>query len=492
MPAKLRVAYISPEVAPFAKSGEMADVAASLPKYLSSLGIEVYVFMPLYRKPEIESLPKEIVASDLKVPLGDKNIKARVLRSEQGKYDIYFIDCPQYFMRENIYGTGREEYLDNDERFVFFNRAILEFLAKEKREVDVFHCNNWPTALVPVFLKTHYSRTRLFKLAASVITLHNIAYQGEFPPDSISLTGLSWRSFGPECLSLRGKFNFLKAGVVFSDKINTVSSYYRREILTKKHGFGMHQVLAERKKDLFAIRNGIDHDVWNPETDPYIISNYSSDDTRAKADCKQDLIEEFGLPLSLKTPLLGIISHFSAPKGLDILLEALDDLMEMEVGLIALGHGSDEYESRLLASCRRYPDRMAVKSDLSPGLVHKLIAGVDIILIPSRYEPCGLNQLYGFRYGTVPIVRAIGGLKETVKPFSSSSSHGNGFVFKDYSSQALRTSVEQAVKLYQKPRIWKSLMRAGLKEEFSWEKAAKRHVKLYQQALIKKRGGKVV
>lgn len=492
MPAKLRVAYISPEVAPFAKSGEMADVASSLPKYLAPLGVEVYVFMPMYRKPEIESLPKEIVVSDLMVPLGDKKIKAKVLKSEQAKYDIYFIDCPQYFMRENIYGTGREDYLDNDERFIFFNRAILEFLVKSKIVVDVFHCNNWPTALVPVFLKTHYSRTRLFQQAASVMTLHNIAYQGEFPPDTISLTGLNWKSFGPECLSLKGKFNFLKAGVVFSDKISTVSSFYRREIMTKKHGFGIDQILTNRKKDLFAIRNGIDHEVWNPEDDPYIAANYSPDDLRAKGECKQDLIEEFGLALSLKTPILGIISHFSAPKGFDILLEALDNLMEMEVGLIVLGHGSDEYERRMLADCRLYPGRMAVKSDLSPGLVHKLVAGADILLIPSRYEPCGLNQLYGFRYGTVPVVRAIGGLKETVKPFSPSSLNGNGFVFKEYSSQALLFSMQQAVKLYQRPRAWKNLMRAGFKEEFSWEKAARRHVKLYQQALAKRQGGKVV
>jgi starch synthase len=448
--------------------------------------------MPMYRKPEIESIPKEIAAMDLMVPLGDRKIKARIYKAEQGKYDVFFIDNPQYFMRENIYGTGKGDYLDNDERFIFFNRAILEFLVKSKMEVDVFHCNNWPSALIPVFLKTHYSRTKLFKQAATVMTLHNIAYQGEFPPDTFTLTGLSWKNFGPECLSLRGKFNFLKAGVMFSDMINTVSSCYRREILTKKHGFGMHQILARRKEELLAIRNGIDYEIWNPEDDPYIAANYSPADLSSKSDCKQDLIQEFDLSLSLQTPLLGIISHFSAPKGFDILLEALDDLMKMEVGLIVLGHGSEEYESRLSLAQKLYPDKLAVKSDLSPGLVHKLVAGVDIILIPSRYEPCGLNQLYGFRYGTIPIVRAIGGLKETVIPFSPKSPNGNGFTFKDYSSQAFLISIQEAAKLYKKPRMWKNLMKAGFKEEFSWEKAAKRHVRLYHQALKKRRGGQVV
>ena len=232
----MRVIFISAEVAPFAKSGEMADVASALPKYLSYLGMEVSVFMPKYRRPEIESLPKEIVSSDLHVSLGDVKARARVYKSELGKYDIYFIDNPKYFLRENIYGTGRGEYLDNDERFIFFNRAVLEYLLKAKMFADIIHCNNWPTALIPVLLKTQYASQSQLSNVATVFTLHNISYQGEFPPESLAFTGLNWSYFSPSQLSLNGKFNFLKAGILFSDAFNTVSSSYKREILTKKYG----------------------------------------------------------------------------------------------------------------------------------------------------------------------------------------------------------------------------------------------------------------
>ena len=492
VPEKLNVIFVSPEVSPFAQSGEIADVAGSLPKYLANLNMEVSLFMPKYRQPEIESLPMVPALSRLVVPLGDKKEKGCVYKVELGKYNIYFVDNPKFFWRERIYGAGSDEYLDNDERFVFFNRAVLEFLVKTRIPADIIHCHNWPTALIPVFLKFQYSRLRRFKSTATILTLHNIAYQGEFPPDTFILTGLNWNEFSSQHPSLKGKFNFLKAGVVFADVINTVSKTYKKEIQTGQHGFGLENLFDDRKQDFYAVRNGIDYDIWNPEADPYIAANYSAADAKAKKQCKQDLWDEFGLSLPIQTPLLGVASYLAANKGMDILLEAAASLMDMELGLVILGRGDELMEKQWLAFQKQYSGRIAFCPDFVPGWIHRIMAGADMILIPSRYEPCGLNVLYGFRYGTVPIVRATGGLKETVTPFDSGSGLGNGFVFEEYSAEALVEAVKNAVDLYTKPRLWEKIMAAGFKENSSWEKAAARYKKLYYQALELKRGGKNV
>ncbi len=489
MNQKLRVTYVSAEIYPFAKSGESADVASSLPKYLSHLGMKVTIFMPKYRRPEVESLPMEQVMGELLVPVGEEKIKATIYKSELGKCDIYFIDNPKYFWRDNVYGTGREEYLDNDERFTFFNRAVLEFLLKTKMPVDVIHCNSWPTALIPVFLKTHYSHKSLFKNTATVFTLHNVAYQGAFPPESLTLTGLNWNYFNPKQLAFNGKFNFLKAGVMFSDALNTVSSAYKKEIQTEKHGWGLEGILKSRKDAFYSIRNGVDYEIWNPETDPHIAANYSASDLKGKKKCKLDLIKEFGLSISSKTPLIGLVSYLSTQKGLDLLIEAMDELMKMKVGLVVLGRGEEKYEHQLNEIQKKYPGKMAVKFDLGPVLSHKIAAGVDISLIPSLYEPCGLNQLYSFKYGTVPVVRATGGLGETVKPFSRKTLKGNGFVFKEYSALALLETLKKALSFYEKPALWQKIMEAGFRENFSWDQAAKKYAKLYHSALEIKRGG---
>jgi starch synthase len=489
MNEKLRVAYVSAEVSPYAKSGEMADVASSLPKYLSRLGMNVSVFMPKYRRPEIESLSMEMVCSDLTVPLGESTARGKVYRSEQGKYDIYFIDRPKYFWREDIYGTGKGEYLDNDERFTFFNRAVLEYLLKAPMSVDIIHCNNWPTALIPVFLNTHYAKKGPLKDVATVFTLHNISYQGEFPPDSLALTGLNWNYFNSKELSLNGKFNFLKAGILHSDVINTVSSSYKREIVTKKLGFGLDRILKDRQDVFSSIRNGIDYEIWNPANDPFIARNYSAAKLENKLECKRDLIQEFGLSVDSGTLLVGVVSYITANKGFDILLESVDELMDMDVGLVVLGRGDEAYEKRLLDLQKTYPYRLSVKLEFNLCLTHKIAAGADVFLIPSRYEPCGLNQLISFRYGSVPVVRATGGLRETVKDVRLDAQSGNGFVFKDYTSPALLGALKEAVRCYRKPRIWKRIMRNGLKEDYSWENAAKRYAKLYQSSLNIKRGG---
>jgi starch synthase len=489
MSSKLRVIFVSAEVAPFAKSGEMADVASALPKYLSYLGMDVSVFMPMYRRPEIESLPKEVVTSDMTVALGDIKTKANVYRSELGKYDIYFIDNPKYFLREDIYGTGKGEYLDNDERFIFFNRAVLDFLLKAKISADVIHCNNWPTALIPILLKTQYANKSRFSKTATVFTLHNISYQGEFPPETLALTGLNWSYLSPSQLSLNGKFNFLKAAILFSDALNTVSASYRREILTKKYGFGLNGLLKQRQGAFFSIRNGVDYEVWDPKQDPYIERNYSASSLEGKEANKRDLCREFGLSIDLSVPLFSVVSYMTANKGFDILVDAMEALMEMDLGIIILGHGDEKYEKDLISIQKQYPHRMAVKTDMNPSLVHQVAAGADIFLIPSLYEPCGLNQLYSFRYGSVPVVRATGGLRDTVEPFDAETNTGNGFVFREYSAQALVEAVRKAIECYKNPAVWRRIMHNGLAADFSWEHAAKRYKKLYQKSLQIKRGG---
>ncbi len=490
MEKNLRVAFVSAEVSPYAKLGEMADVAYSLPKHLSSLGMDVSLFMPKYRRPEIDSLPIERITSNLPVYLGDRTAKANVFRGEQGKYDIYFIDNPKYFWRDQIYGTGTREYLDNDERFIFFNRAVLEFLHTSKLQPDIIHCNNWPTALIPVFLKTHYTKKKHFHNTATVLTLHNIAYQGEYPPDSLMLTGLNMKHFTSRHLSLNGKFNFLKAGIMYADVLNTVSSTYRREILTKKHGLGLEEILRSRRDVFFSIRNGIDYEVWNPETDPYIATNYSFSNLDAKKTCKRDLIKEFGLPIHTKTAVIGIVSYMRTHKGIDILLDAMDELVRLDMALVILGKGEEQYENQFIEIQKKYPDKVAVRLEMNPALAHKMAAGADIFLIPSLYEPCGLNQLYSFRYGTVPVVRGTGGLEETVRPFHPTTSEGNGFVFKEYSSAAMLEALKEALKYYKKPDLWKKIISEGMKENFSWDNAARRYMNLYKSALDIKTGGK--
>ena len=490
MEKNLRVAFVSAEVSPYAKLGEMADVAYALPKHLASLGMQVSLFMPKYRRPEIDSLPMERITSNLPVLLGDRTAKASVFKGEQGKYDIYFIDNPKYFWRDQIYGTGTGEYLDNDERFIFFNRAVLEFLHKHKLKTDIIHCNNWPTALIPVFLKTKYAKNKHFQNTATVLTLHNIAYQGEYPPDSLMLTGLNLKYFTSRHVSLNGRFNFLKAGILYADVLNTVSSTYRREILTKKHGLGLEEILRGRKDVFYSIRNGIDYEVWNPETDPYIATNYSFSDLSAKKTCKLDLIKEFGLPIPPETPVTGIVSYMRTHKGFDILLEAMDELVKWDMALVILGQGEEQYENQLIEIQRKYPEKVAVRLEMNPALAHKMAAGADIFLIPSLYEPCGLNQLYSFRYATVPVVRGTGGLEETVRPFSPSDFEGNGFVFKEYTSAAMLAALREALEYYHQPKIWKKILSEGMKEDFSWDNSARRYMNLYKSALDIKTGGK--
>ncbi|OQX55660.1 MAG: hypothetical protein B5M54_01430 [Candidatus Aminicenantes bacterium 4484_214] len=483
MSAVLRVAYVTPELSPYAKSGELADVAAALPKYLASLGVEVVVFLPYYRQPELESLEKEVIVSHLPVYLGERVVKGRVWRSTEGRFTLFLIDNPRYFWREKIYGSGKGDYLDNDERFIFFSKAVLETIKLMDKSVDIIHCNNWSTALVPVFLKTLYHRYKIFKRTATVLTLHNVAYQGMFPPESLALTGLNWKYLQSGLVSLNGHFNFLKAGIVYADMLNTVSSSYRRELWTQKHSHGLASILKTRRQELISIRNGIDYELWDPAHDKYIAWNYQPGDLEGKRRNKLDLIEEFQLDLPPNLPLLGTSFYLSERKGIDLLLEAMDELMKLDLGMAILGKGEEIFEQALLSMVKKYPRRLGVRFDWSPALIHKLVAGVDMFLIPSWSEPCGLNQLYGFRYGAVPIVRTVGGLQETVRHVDPQTGQGTGFVFQEHTSLALIRTVREAIRCYRRPSLWQKIVRQSAQLNFSWEIPAKKYLRLYYRAL---------
>lgn len=490
MAKKIRVMMVTPEALPFAKSGELADFSAGLPKHLAALGLDVSLIMPKYRTPEIESEPTETVLSELSVPLGGGRVKASVARADRGHFDIYFIDNPKYFLRERIYGPATGDYLDNDERFVFFSRAVLEFLLQSKLSVDILHCHNWPSALVPVFLKTHYQEEPQFGQVATVFTLHNVAFQGEFPPETLMLTELNWNYFNPGQLSLNGRFNFLKAGVVYADIVNTVSSAYKKEIMAQKHSPGLSEILRSRRGAFFSIRSGIDYEVWDPERDPYLAANYGLADMSGKSICKQALIREFGLRLSERAPVVAFVSRLSQHKGVDILIEAIDRIVARGVGLVVCGEGEEKFESALAAAAQHHQGSIAVRLEIRPALVHKVIAGADMLLIPSMHEPCGLNQFCAFRYGTVPVVRATGGLKETVRPYEPGSEQGNGFVFGDYSAEGLLGAVDEAIDCYRNaPQAWRKLREEGMRQNFSLGVTARGYVKLYEKALGLKRGG---
>ena len=485
---KLRVAFVTPEMAPYAKSGELADVAASLPKALAARGLEVSLFMPLYRQPGVEQLSRVPVLRDLSVPLGREKVRAAVHRAELGWADLYLIDCPRYFHREHIYGPSKGAYLDNDERFAFFGRAVLESMARTRKAPDIIHANNWPSALIPVLLKTRYATRVLFKSTATVLTLHNVAYQGEFPADSMSLAGLTWNDFASCRLAFDGKLNFLRAGVVFADAVNTVSRQYRKEILAGEQGPGLAAILKEQDIPLHAIRNGIDTEEWDPATDPFIAAHYGPDDPDGKRECRRDLLKEFGLTLPETAPLVGISSYLTRHKGFDLLREAAPALGRLDFGLVVQGRGDEAYEDVFRALRSGRPDRVAVRFEVSPALSHKVVAGSDMLLVPSLYEPCGLSQLYAFRYGTVPVVRGTGGLLETVSPVADGPARGDGFVFEEFEPRALVECLAEALEAFGHPRAWRRIMAAGFGKDFSWGPSASKYMTLYARSLNSRRG----
>lgn len=482
----LRILFASSEVAPFAKTGGLADVSGSLPTALASLGHRVAVVMPMYRS--VKEGDHDIKQHDkfLTLPLKRQRQTVRVYTTTMSKdIPIYFIQREELFDRSNLYGTSEGDYFDNPERFIFFSRSVVELSRLIGFKPNVIHCHDWQTSLVPVYLKSLYKNDPYFKNMRTVFTIHNLAYQGVFPKEYMSISELPMELFSIGGLEYYGKMNFMKGGIVFSDSITTVSAKYAQEIQTPEYGYGMDGVLKNRRQDLYGILNGVDYSLWNPVSDPHIASNYDEKDISGKKKCKDELIQIYGLKGSDEFPIIGMISRLADQKGFDILAEAIDQLLELNLCLVILGTGDSKYEKQFAALAKIHPGHLGVKIAFDNALAHKIEAGSDMFLMPSKYEPCGLNQMYSLKYGTIPVVRATGGLDDTIKEFDPETGKGTGFKFNAYSSKELIKAVKRAVYLYRNKLLWAKLVKNAMKQDFSWQKSALKFEEVYKKALAK-------
>jgi starch synthase len=480
---KRKVLFVSPEIAAFAKTGGLADVGQALPIALQSLGADVKVAMPLYRQVPRQGL-RQAKGGAFNLSLQGIHGEVEVLQgSLTTGLPAFFIRNDFYFDREFLYGTPQGDYPDNAERFIFFCRALLDYLKLTGYTPDIIHCNDWQSGLIPAYLKTIYAEG--FRGTATAFSIHNLAYQGLFPMDKFWLTGLPPELSGLEGLEFWGNINFMKAGMVFSDVINTVSPTYAQEIQTPEFGYGLEGMLAKRREDLYGILNGADYDVWDPEHDKLLPANYSAKNPAGKVKCRQALLEAYGLPTQTKSAIIGIISRLADQKGFDLLAEAIDRLMSMDVVLIILGTGEQKYHDMFTEIGRRFSKKAGVRIGFDNKLAHLIEAGSDMFLMASRYEPCGLNQLYSFRYGTVPIVRATGGLDDTVTDFNRKTGEGSGFKFREYSADAMLAKIREALECYADKRLWAALVKKAMELDFSWGRSAKDYLALYEKALKK-------
>jgi starch synthase len=481
----MNILFATSEAAPFAKTGGLADVAGSLPPAIASLGHEVSVVMPRYRRVDVHALKLKRVAT-FTVPLGTWKERCDVLMGSMGRnVTVYFINKDVFYDRPELYGTTHGDYSDNAERFIFFSRSILELCVALRVEPDIIHCNDWQTGLVPLYLNKLYGSAEMLRQTKTVFTVHNLAYQGLFWHWDMPLTGLDWNVFTPDGIEFWGKMNLLKAGLVSADIITTVSKTYSQEIQTSEYGCGLEGALRKRSADLYGIVNGIDCKTYDPLHDRAIPQRYGISRLTGKAGCKKKLLELVKLP-DRGDPLIGMVTRLVDQKGMDILTDALPDIMALGVQLVILGTGDAVYHRLLSEAATRYGNAMRVLLQYDEGLAKNIYAGCDMFLMPSRYEPCGLGQMIALRYGTVPIVRKTGGLSDTVADCSDGAGRCTGFLFEEYSAPALIDGLRRALELFGNKTKWQRLMRAGMKQDFSWEHSAKEYVKLYRKAIRKK------
>ncbi len=473
------------EVAPYAKTGGLADVAGALPVALSELGCDVRIVMPFYKRFVEEIVKKEILVENLPVPLGTQVIDADVYRGQLSNgVVVYFIRRDEFFDRTYLYGTPKGDYFDNFHRFTYFSRAVLSVCPAVQFKPDVVHSHDWQSGLIPAYLRHLFATDDYWTDTASIFTIHNIAYQGQFAPELFPLTGLPGHFFGVDGMEFWGGINFMKAAIVGADVITTVSPRYSKEIQTREYGQGLEGVLKASRHKLYGILNGANYEDWNPETDRYIAANYSRHNLDGKRICKLDLLRTVQLPERLlNSPLVGVISRLADQKGFDLLAAAMEKLIAQDLALVILGVGDDRYHKMLTQLTERYPEKIAVRLEFDEKLAHKIEAGADMFLMPSRYEPCGLNQMYSLRYGTVPIVRATGGLYDTIKPFNPERGDGVGFRFSDYKPESLLRATRRALNLFYRTETWRQIMHNGMAMDFSWQSSARQYLKLYEKAV---------
>ena len=486
----MNILLATSEAVPFAKTGGLADVCGALPIELSRLGHKPALILPAYRATGYCGLPIEPLGVDFIVPIGSKMVTGHLLRSRLPECDtpVYLIQQDQYFDRDELYRADGKDYIDNCERFVFFCRAVLETIRLLDLQVDLIHANDWQTGLVPAYLKTEYSGHPRYEQIASLLTIHNLAYQGTFWHWDMLLTGLDWKHFNWREMEFHGKLNLLKTGLVYADSINTVSPRYAKEIQSAPLGCGLEGVLQHRSSELSGILNGIDVKQWNPATDPHLAANYDvATVAEGKPVCKAALQEELGLPVVADVPLIGLITRLADQKGLDLVADVIQRwVQEDDAQWVILGTGEPKYHELFGNLAARFPQRVAVRLEFSDPLAHRIEAGADIFLMPSRYEPCGLNQFYSLRYGTVPAVRATGGLADTITGVAddpAADPSANGFRFQEYSPLALGEMLRRACDAYRRPDIWAQLISTGMSQDWSWERSARQYVELYETTI---------
>jgi starch synthase len=476
----MRIAMISPEVTPFAKTGGLADVAGTLAVALERLGHEVSLVMPAYRCVLQGDFALKEIPMRFSVPLADRHEEGAVLKVRLGKnISVYFIRADRYFDRDSLYGTSAGDYPDNAERFVFFSRAALEIL--RQNPVDILHCHDWQSALAIVFLRTQAARYPELASSRTVFTAHNLGFQGIFGESEWPLLDLEQRFFSPEYLEFHSYVNFLKGALVFADRITTVSPTYAREIMGKEQGFGLEGVLQRRAGDVVGILNGVDYGQWDPAFDPWIAERYTKSNLAAKHDCKQSLQRALGLPVRDEVPLLGIVSRLTSQKGFDLVEKIFDQLMKHDLQMAILGSGEERYEDFFRRVAKQFPKKVGVRVGFDEALAHQIEAGADIFLMPSLYEPCGLNQMFSLKYGTIPVVRAVGGLKDTVEDFDPEQETGTGFVFGPYEPDVLMAAIERALRVYGDYKAWTALRWRAMSMNFSWDRSADAYSNLYKQ-----------
>ncbi len=479
----VKIVYAASEIVPFASTGGLAEVGAALPLTLAERGVEFIRIMPLYRQVAEGGFEIHDTGIRLDVPVGFRMHKAEVWMTQEQGPSTYFIRKDEFFDRSQLYSLPERDYDDNLERFVFFQKAVVALIDSLNLKPDIVHCSDWQTGLVPLFLRHGIQGMGRDQKERTVFTIHNLAYQGIFPGSQYSVTNLPFFCFTVDTLEFYGNINCMKAGITTANAVTTVSKTYAREIRTEEYGCGLQGVLDSIGDRMVGIINGADYATWDPARDPFLAQTFSADDLTGKRACKKDLIQVMGLGISEQTPLIGMVSRLVNQKGLDILAEAMPSLMELDIGLVLLGVGQEHYHVLCKEWMKRWPSKVAVSLDYNIGLAHKIDGGADISLVPSRFEPCGLHQLYSLRYGAVPIVHATGGLDDTIIDLSHDGQVGTGVKFKTYSAEALMAAILKAVEMYHKPDAWSTIVKRAMEQDFSWERAADEYLMLYHRVV---------
>ena len=475
----MRVVMLAPEVHPYAKTGGLADVLAALPAALNRIGVEVSVCLPAYRT-ALRALGPLPVILRLHAPVSSRMEPAEILAVPNAPAPTFLVRADRFFDRDGLYGVGGRDYDDNAERFAFFCRAALEWLRHASPAPDILHMHDWQTALVPAFLRATADLYPELAAVRTVQTVHNLAFQGRFPSEEWHLLNLDPRHFVPDGLEFFGDINYLKAGLLFADAITTVSPRYAEEIQTPSFGSGLDGVLRMRADRLRGILNGVDDAVWNPASDPFVPAHYDQGDLRGKARCKAALQADLGLAVSPEPALLAVVSRLAEQKGLELLGAVLPGLLKTRaVQFVALGSGDARYEELLVDLAGQFPGQVEVRIGFDEPLAHRIEAGADVFLMPSRFEPCGLNQLYSLRYGTVPVVHATGGLDDTVVEFDAREGLGTGFKFTPYTEEAFLAALRRAIDTRRDAATWQRLVTNGMSQDFSWQRAAREYARLY-------------